>query len=170
MTNKQALVKIPQEVLIDSQQILDEAIRMLGPYLVTLSPSERLLFRRAGSGLIKFLKLSHGLAVECPELFPAFMNTEVFREEYFITRELWTLINKIDQLKKCVSDTEILSGCQTFETAMSFYQMVKIAARCNIPCSRVIFDELKSALSSAGRGFKKQKHEDDEGQLELFSD
>jgi len=170
MGNKQSLIRIPDKILLEAQHILDEAIRTLGPHLIRLSPSERLSFRKTGSGSIKFLELSYWFAVECPDLFPSFMDTEAFREEYFITQELWMLINKIDQLKECVNDTEILSGSQTMGMAMSFYQMVKIAARSDIPCARVIFEDLKSALPLASRVCRKQKHEENFGQLELFDD
>ena len=170
MADKRLLLKIPPEVLYKARKKLDEIFKILRPHLVVLTPSERLSLRKTGCGFMNFLGLSHAFSVESPELFPAFMETEVFREEYFRTHELWTLVNVINQLREYVSDIEMLSESRTQETAMAFYQMVKIAARHDIPGARVVFDELKSAYPSANGGRRKQKREEDEGQLELFTD
>ena len=163
MGYKQYSIKIPPDVLCDARQKFDEVVKILESHLVLLSPSEKRSFRKNNTGLIQFLELSHSLSVESPGLFPAFMDSETFREEYFATHELWMLENKINQFREYVNDTEILLGNRTLQIALGFYQTVKIAARHDIPGARVIFEELKSA----GRELKKQKH-DDEGQLELF--
>ena len=170
MKIKRPLIKIPPKVLNEARLKLDGAVKILEPYLVLLTPSEKLSFKKAGAGLIKFLELSHGLAVESPGLFPVFIETEVFREEYFTTRELWVLANKINQFSECVSDSVMLSGSRTLEIAMAFYQTVKIAARRDIPGARIIFDDLKSALPSGAKGRKKQAKDYDEHQPELFDD
>ena len=170
MGNKWPLVKIPPEVLNRARQILDEVIRILEPHFVILTPSERLFYRKTCSGLIKFLELSHELAVESPGLFPTFIKTEVFQEEYFTTHELLILVNKINRLSEYVNDAERLSENRTMEIALAFYETVKIAARRDIPGARIVFDELKLAYPSASKARKKQGHDEDEGQLELFDD
>ena len=170
MGNNELLIKIPPEVLRNAQMTFDEVTGILRPYLITVTPAERLSHRKMGAGLIKFLELSHTLAVESPGLFPTFINNDSFGEEYFMTHELWLLVNKINRLRECVSDTEMLTGSRTLEIAQAFYQVVKMAARRDIPGARIIFDELKSAYPPPSRERRKQKHEEDDGQPELFGD
>jgi len=169
MINRTA-IKIPPEALRKAQLKLDEAAKVLKPHLVVLTPSERLSFRKSGAELIKFLELSHNLAVESPGLFPAFINTEVFRNEYLTTHELWILVNKINQLGEHVRDTERLSGNRTLEMAVAFYQTVKMAARRDIPGSKIIFSELRSAFPPGIKKQKKTGEKNKDRQLELFEE
>ena len=168
--NNKAAIMIPPEVLRKAQVKLDEASKVLKPHLVVLTPIERLAFRKSGPELIKFLELSHSLAIESPGLFPAFLNKEAFRDEYFTTCELWILVNKINQLGEHVSDTKMLSGNRTLEIAIAFYQTVKMAARRDIPGSREIFSELKSAFPPGTKKLKKIEEKNKDRQLELFGD
>jgi len=169
MNNKLRVTKISREALLDAQFKIAKITKELGPYLITLTPSERQSYKRTGADFIKFLKLSHELALESPKLFPVFINTDIFMEEYFITHELWVLVNKISQLREYVSDTEILSGNRVMEKAITFYQTVKMAARRDIPGARAVFSELRSAFPS-GTGGRKKVTEDNVRQLELFED
>jgi len=171
MINKHLFGKIPPEELCRARLKLDEATGILEPHFAVITPSERLSFKKTGPALMRFLELSHGLAVESPELFPAFIKAEVFREEYFTTRELRIIVNKIDQLRDNVCDTEILSGNRALEIAIAFYKTVKMAAMRDIPGARVIFEELKLAYPSSSRGRRKVlQAENTDRQLELFED
>ena len=143
MINKKTVKKIPAEVLFNAHSKLDEARGMLEPYFVELSPPERQSLVRIEVESFKILELTHKLAVEYPELFPTFTKAAVFEEEFFTIRELWTFDNKLDKLKSNIGDTEMAVGSHTLDTAMAFYNTVKIAARHDIPGAKVIFEELK---------------------------
>ena len=169
MLNRRPQRKIPPEVLLAAGEKFDELAKTLNPHLSELTPPERLSLKKTGPALIEFLKLSHAFSVECPELFPMFIKTETFRDEYFATSKLWVLLNKINLLGESVSDTVMLSGSRTLEVALAFYLTVKVAARRDIPGARVIFDELKSAYPS-GTKSRKKSAEDRDRQLKLFDD
>jgi len=143
-------------------------MELLAPYFVGLTPSERQTLVKMETDSIRFLELSHGIAVENPELFPAFMKVAIFREEFSIARELWVVVNKINQLKANIDDTGMLAGNYAMETALTFYHTVKIAAKRDIPGARVIYEELKPAFRSRKRKPKKTETEKDETQPELF--
>ena len=166
--NKKTIKKIPADVFHHAKSKLDEIGTLLAPYHVVLSPPEKNAMVKIGNDYFEFLKLSHGLAVDCPGLFPAFMKASLFREEFFAIRELWTVNSKIDQLKSNISDMEMLAGNYALDTAMTFYQTVKIAARRDIPGARVIFEELKPAFPCKRQRRLKPAEDRDEGQLELF--
>jgi len=117
---------------------------------------------------IKFLEVSHGIALENSELFPTFIKTAVFREEFSTAHQLWLVVNKINQLKENINDTGMLAGNYAMETALIFYQTVKIAALHDIPGARVIYEELKPAFHSRKRSLRKVKLSKSEAQPELF--
>ena len=170
MSDGRTVKKIPPEVLYNTRSRLDELIDVFEPYHVVLAPDERRSFGNMDVEFIKFLELSYGLAVECPRLFPAFMDREVFKEEFFTTSQLWMLINRINQLRDNIWDTEMLLGSRTIEIAVAFYKIVKMAARHDIPGAKVIFEELKPVFPSVNRRRRKPKAEEDDRQLYLFAD
>lgn len=170
--NGRSFKKIPPEVLLKAEQKLDEILNILKPYLAAAAPEKEQApdenTAHKGSELIKFLKLSHELAVETPELFPDFADKTEFKEDFFTANELWILAGKIDVLKEKLSSMEILAARRALEIALMFYQTVKIAARYDIPGARVIFDDLKTAFPSGTKGRRRPKVKTDDGQLELF--
>jgi len=151
MTNRGVKKKIPAKVLHDAQLLLDQVISMLEPHLVALTQTERQVLVKMGADSFRFLEMSHEFAVEYPELFPAFTEVAIFKEEFFTARELWSFAAKLNRLRENMSDTGMAAGSHALETAMAFYHTVKIAARHDIPGARVIYEDLKSEFPSRCR-------------------
>jgi len=166
--NKKTIKNIPVDVFQSVESRLDEIEVLFNPYRVVLSPAEKNGMIKFGYDFIKFLEISHKFAVKYPELFPFFREKSLLNKEFFIVYELWKIHNKMEELDNAVKDTGLLAGSCAMETALSFYQTVKIAARRDIPGARVIFEELKPALPSWRQRRRKTKKDNDEGQLELF--
>jgi len=166
--NRKTVKRIPEEILREAQILLDELIFSLKPYFVALSPPERQGLIKIETESIKFLEVSHRIAERNPELFPGFMKVAIFREEFSAAHELWMLINKLDELKEKISDTELLAGNYAMETALTFYHTVKIAAKHDIPAARVIYEEFRPAYSLRKRKIRKAVQAKDKVQPELF--
>jgi len=160
--------KIPPEILQNVQFKLDEVMCLLKPYLVVLSQAEREALAKIETESIKFLEVSHEVVLGKHELFPAFLKAAIFREEFVTAHELWIIISKLCQLKDSIYDTEMLIGNGALETALAFYNTVKIAAKHDIPGAKVIYEELKPAFQSRKRKPKKAKSIKDAAQGELF--
>ena len=159
MIGRKAIKKIPAEVLNGVISKLDEVISMLDPYLVVLTLPERQGLIKIGDGSFSFLELSHEFAVEYPDLFPAFMEAAVFKEEFFTVQKLWSFFNKLSQLRDNISDTKMAAGSHALDTALAFYQTVKIAARCDLPGARVIYEELKPKVPARRQRRKQYRNE-----------
>ena len=165
--SKKTIKKIPEDVLQKIQLKLDEMINLLQPYLVVLTAQERQALAKMEEETLKFLEISHGFAVEYPDLFPSFMNTAVFKEKFSAVHALSCFAGRLNNFRDHICDTEMLAGSHAMEVAMTFYQTVKMAARRDIPGARVIFEELKPRLPSRKLRTRKAAAED-ERQLELF--
>jgi len=154
MISRRTEKKIPSKVLHDARLLLDEAMNKLEPYLVVLSEADRQALVKMEAVSFRFLELSHKFAVEYPDLFPAFTEAAIFKEEYFTVRELWSFVNKLNQLKDNISDTGMATGTHALETAAAFYHTVKIAARHDIPGARGIYEVLKPKFPSRSRQYR----------------
>ena len=162
--------KIPADIFRHAQNLLDEMMYLFRPYLVVLTPPERRNLFEIGTESLKFLEMSHGIAVDYPEMFPSIMEVAAFREEFFNIYELHQVSGKIDQLKNVITDTKMLAGRNTLDTALVFYNTVKIAARHDIPGARQIYEELKPAFKSGVQKQKKPGPGNDRRQPELFAE
>ena len=149
--NKKIKKRIPLARLRDARLKLDEAAEILEPCLEAVSPPEQQTLVRMGAKSVKFLEVSHELAIKNPELFPSFVKTAFFEEDFFIVRELWTFTNKLNQMRESIRDMEMTAGNNALEAALAFYQTVKFAARRDIPGARVIYEELKPRRPSKRR-------------------
>ena len=143
--------KISKVVLQTAQIKLDELTKLLEPGLVSLKNPERKLLVEIGDESIEFLKMSHGMSIGNPELFPYYLKPSSFEEKISIVYELSKLFNKVDKLKDDISDTKIIIGNNAMENALAFYNTLKIAARRDIPGARLIFEELKAAFPSRAK-------------------
>ena len=148
---KKAINKISLQILRDAQLKLDELMDMLRPCLVALSPEERQTLIKTGAKFFRFIEISYGIALENPDFFPSFMKAVIVKEDFSIAQELWTFAAKLKQLKDNIHDTEMAAGNYALQTALAFYQTVKIAARHDIPAAGVIFEELKPRRPSGRR-------------------
>lgn len=160
--------KIPADILKNVQIKLDDVYGLLMPYLVRFTVPERKALAKIGKESITFLELSHRIAVNNSELFPSFLKISIFRKEFSIAHELWSVMARIDELREAINDTEMLAGNFALETALTFYKTVKIAARHDIPGAGVIYEELKSAFYSLKSGQQKSRPKSDKRQPELF--
>ena len=162
--------KITDDALQNAQDALDDLYNLLKPCFVELTPAERRAYVKIGLETIKFLDLSHRIAVNNSGLFPDFLKISLFRKEFFMTNELWKLLIKLDKLREAINDTEILAGNFALDTALAFYNTIKIAARHDIPGTEVIYEELRSAYAPLKGGRQRAGKKKDTRQPELFED
>ena len=148
---KKTFKKIPPDLVLDAQLKLDEVSKMLNPFLTSLTPVERRGMVKTGAGSIEFLELSHGFAAEYPELFPGFMKAGVFEEEFFAVISLRALSARVNRLRDRLKDTEMVTCCHALDTALAFYNTIKIAARRDIPGAGLIYEELKQRCPPKSR-------------------
>ena len=152
---KKTLIRIPKEKLLDAHSKLDEIINVLEPYLMAMKMPERQTLMKIGTDSLDFLEASRGHAESSPELFPVYIKKELFREELNTIHELCRFLNRINNLREDISNTETLAGNHALEVARAFFDNVRFAARRDIPGARIIYDELKRIFPYRKRKQKK---------------
>ncbi|MCL2070094.1 MAG: hypothetical protein FWH19_03815 [Treponema sp.] len=116
----------------------------------------------------KFLELSQRLTIEYPELFPNSAQLSVFRKEFASVFDLSLFARKIYVLKDRISDTETLSGNRVLDFAMDYYNTIRMAARRDIPGTRIVYDELRQIVPVKKQSRRKSKSQEEPRQPELF--
>ncbi|MCL2007745.1 MAG: hypothetical protein FWG77_06620 [Treponema sp.] len=138
--------KMSRELLAGAHARLDDLIKFLEPYLLSLYMPGRRNKEKSETAIMEFLELSHEMAEGNPEWFPIFSKRASYEEKFFLNRELYLLLEKMEILHAAIHDMKTLFGSDVMESSMIFYNNVKTAARRDLPGARAIYDELKAVF------------------------
>ncbi|MDR0967080.1 MAG: hypothetical protein LBM75_11405 [Myxococcales bacterium] len=152
--------QIPAEVLTRVQAMISEAIEMLSPYMLALTPADRRELPKMGEKTISFVEKAHEFAKQNPNLRPSYLDMGGFSIDFADARSLWALLNSVHQLESSLDDTEMVAGSEAYQAALVFYQSVKMAAGQNVPGAKAIYEELKTRFPNYGRPKTKQISEE----------
>jgi hypothetical protein len=134
---------IPADILEQAKAKITEAADLLKPYLLALTPTEKQEIPKMGPKTLNFVEKPHDFAHENPSLVPAYLNMDDFDTDLADAHGLWTLYNRVHQLEEGIGDTQMTAGSEAFQTALVFYNSVKVAASQNISGAKAVYEELK---------------------------
>jgi hypothetical protein len=142
---------IPQDVLSQVQAKIQEALTLLTPYILALTPSERQGIPKMGEKTISFVEKAYDFARQNPNLAPPYLEMTAFGTDFADAHGLWTLHNMVLQLEEGVGDTEMAAGSEAYQAALVFYKSVKMAAAQDIPGAKAVYEELKTRFPGGKR-------------------
>jgi hypothetical protein len=158
MADKHA-VSIPPSILAQIQSLLQEAGTLLLPYATPLTPAERRNIAKMGEKTLSFVEKSHEFALQNPNLVPPFLDMNAFDVDFADAHNLWTVLLASQQVHENLDDTTMVAGSEAYQTALIFYNSVKMAARQDVPGAKAVYEELKKRFPG---GKRKNSGDDDE--------
>jgi hypothetical protein len=135
---------IPDTVIDEIQTKLNEIKTLLSSYIVSLTPAERRNMLKMGDKSLAFVEKSHDFAIENPTIVPQFLDMQMFDTDFDNAHGLWTVRNDAMQVYEMIDDTAMVSGSESFNAALVFYNSVKVAAAQDIPGAKAIYEDLKT--------------------------
>jgi hypothetical protein len=145
---------IPAATLEQAKAKIEEAANLLKPYLIALTPTERQEIPKMGPKTLNFVEKAHEYAHENPNLVPNYLDMVEFDTDFADAHGLWTLYNRTLQLTEGINDTQMTVGSEAHQTALVFYNSVKIATSQGISGAKAVYEELK-------KRFPRKKHNAD---------
>ncbi|MBK6282226.1 MAG: hypothetical protein IPF54_05760 [Draconibacterium sp.] len=160
MNNKINFI-IPEEVLLESTQKLNEATELLKPYLIALTPRERKTIPKMSDKTVPFVEKNLEYCETAPQFAPPYMDSEALYGDMKVTQQLTPLFRTVKALNDGLDDTIMEAGGEAFVNALSYYNSVKNAAKSNIPGAKSIYDDLKKRFEreKTGNGTPPAKEE-----------
>ncbi|MDR1672987.1 MAG: hypothetical protein LBS09_05960 [Bacteroidales bacterium] len=138
---------IPDPVVQQTLEKLNEAYDLIRPYLHTLSNDERAATLKMGDKSLALVEKTVELATTNPELAPKYFNLEDLNIDLSDAVKLRTLLNRAQQITRDLDDTMMLAGHEAIAQSLSFYNSAKQAARDNVPGAQTVFNELKKRFA-----------------------
>lgn len=135
-------VQIPTDRLTEIQNHISQLHTLLEEYLVALSADQRRDLPKMSDKTMPFVDKALEYGKANPEFVPAYLNMNEFEIDLKAVNDLKTLLNPLSQLCRNLEDTTILSGSEAYQSALTYYNNVKQAAKMNVPSAKNIADDL----------------------------
>ncbi|MDD4993479.1 MAG: hypothetical protein PHR83_14730 [Paludibacter sp.] len=142
---------IPVEVLTQVNAKIAEAIGLLKPYTLTLTPEDRKNMLKLGDKSSSFVDKAFENTKTNPEFIPAFLTASDFEIDITDSKNLIGSASLATQLLNAIDDTMMVAGSEAYYAALYYYSSVQQAAGMNIPGAKAIYEELKKRFPSKSR-------------------
>ncbi len=146
-TKNQISIEIPQNVLSEVNQKLQECKTLLAPYLQALTLDEKQSIFKMGDKTVATVQKVKTYMDTNPEFIPAYMDTAEFLKDEAVVSALDPLGNLATQLASDIKDTMILAGSEAIVGALLYYGTTKEAAAKGIVTAQPIYDDLSQRFS-----------------------
>jgi len=102
-----------------------ETIKQKLPFLITLSPEEKLSLHKLGNTLKPMVDMAADAVERYPQILSGMFNKEEFIKDYTLYEELTSLEEKLAALHSAVESTQMAVGSDTLLEALEVYGSVR---------------------------------------------
>lgn len=145
-------VEISKAELQEIKDALAKIRNTLAPYLIALTPEQRMTIPKMSDRTKPFVGKAMGYAVSDAKFVPPYLDIQEMKKDYDLTLALVPIHREIAQLENNISDTQMLAGSEAYVAALNFYNSVKMAEKLNIPGAKSIYEDLKKRFNRPAKG------------------
>ena len=148
-------IVIPAEILEEVKDHFIKAHKALAPYLINLTPDERVQLPKMGDKTIPFVTKGLEYLKVSGTPAPSYVNPvelEVDLNAYGTIRQIRQVVQPVIDM---LDDTMLLCGSEAYVPVLAFYSYLKGAAKMNVPGAKTILEDLSARFPS--RSTKKEK-------------
>lgn len=156
-TKNQISVEIPQNVLDEVSQKLQDCKTLLAPYLIALTADEKKSIFKMGDKTVATVQKVKSYLETNPEFAPAYMEKSEFLKDEAVVSGLSPIYNLAEQLSSDLDDTIMLAGSEALAASLLYYGTTKEAASKGVATAKPIYEDLSKRFSKrAAQGIQKQ--------------
>lgn len=127
------------------------ALQASMPYLVNLTPKEKVNYLKMGKKAPTFIKTALELAKQNPNMLPAYFDMPGFTADVQDHQFLSDALVQINSLQQAVANTVIALEQESIRAALDFYKHCQAAATQNIPRASATLAELQPMMAKTGK-------------------
>jgi phage gpG-like protein len=136
-TKNQISIVIPQTIIDEVTNKLQECRTTLAPYLQGLKADERITMLKLGDKTVATVQKTKSYMETNPEFIPIYLDKPEFLKDEAVATQLSPIENLAVQLSTDISDTVMLAGSEALYGALLYYGQVKEAHHKGIPTAKV---------------------------------
>jgi len=138
---------ISPEIIAECTAKLNEVTNILKPYLIALSPTERHDLPKMSDGTLPFVQRCLDYCQSNPEFAPSYLDFSGLMADMKVYGQLMPIFRLAEQLENKLNDTTMEAGAESYISALSYYNSVKMAANMNVPGAKAIYEDLKKRFA-----------------------
>ncbi|WP_373398598.1 hypothetical protein V8V91_02420 [Algoriphagus halophilus] len=144
-------IEIPEAELTAAMEHVKSAREILAPYLIALTPEERMTIPKMSDGSRPFVEKVMDYVQTEPSFLPRFVPVEEMQKDWKSNKEIDSVYKSAMLLCNDLNDTMMLAGSEVYEASLAYYNSVKIAARMQAPNAKGIYEDLKVRFEGQGK-------------------
>ncbi len=117
------------------------------PFLVGLTPSERVSLPKINVSNKAFTEDALNVAANNPSLLPSFVKVDEMRNDLTLFGKLDELIVVLQQILEKLTDTQMLAGSEAYASALAVYKIAGAASDAGIEGAKAVYDQLKERFT-----------------------
>ena len=134
---------IPEQVVAEATEKLNQVVTILKPFMIALSPDERHDLPKMSDGTLPLVQKCLDYCQSNPEFAPSYLDFTGLVADMKVYSQLMPIYRLIAQLENNLNDTTMEVGAESYISALSYYNSVKMAANLNVPGAKSIYEDLK---------------------------
>lgn len=138
----QISLEIPQTIIAELNEKLQDCKTLLAPYLQGLSVDERKSIFKMGDKTVATVQKVKSYIETNPEFVPNYMDKMEFLKDEAVVTGLSPLGNLVSQLASDIEDTVMLAGSEAITSALFYYGSTKEAASKGVATAKPIYEDL----------------------------
>jgi len=146
-TKNQISIDIPQSVIDQVTENLQNSRTLLAPYLQALAPGEKKSIFKMGDKTVATVQKVEDYTETNPEFTPAYMDKPEFVKDVSVVTDLSPLRNLAMQLASDLSDTITIAGNEALLAALLYYGAVKEASNKGVATATPIYEDLSARFT-----------------------
>jgi hypothetical protein len=150
-------VNIPNQQIQDVQKALDNAITILKPLSVSLTPEEKRKMHLLGTTYFKLVEKAHSLSETYPQFIPSFEDKSEYDANFEAVHRLMEVEHKAKELIRMLSGTQTAAGREALRVSLEVYHSAETAMRKDIPGSRLVYEELRPLIPQNKKKYADQQ-------------
>lgn len=135
-------------------------VEALFPFMVNLSPQERMTLPKMGKKTLDFVERTLLYAKEHPKYVPPFMSLEGQQRDLDLLKQVQRVLGVLEPFWEKLRDSYMLLGAEAYAASRVFYNSVKSAAKAGEPGSDTIHRDLAERYKRQFSSNKDEKEED----------
>lgn len=116
---------------------------LLAPLLIALDNREKQLLPKMSDKSIPFVEKVMQYMKSDAQFVPSYINVAEAENDFTAFSDLREFLRPLAQITENLDDTAVLSGSETWQTALTYYNSVKQAAKMGVPDAKAIYDDLR---------------------------
>ncbi len=148
MSTENALsIAIPAEEITAVKEALKTVHEILKPYLVALTPEQRIELPKMNDKTRPFVSKALDYAESHQQFAPAYLDVAELKKDVDAVTQLTEMLRPIEQLNQNLNDSVMLAGSEAYVASLAYYNSVKLGARMNVTGTSSIYDDLRKRFA-----------------------